>query len=101
MTPCEEKGYAVGDMFVMMDSNSGFFAKGETLELVEDDSDNEPLFSNVNGYENYLHINRVKPFNSPEAHVVRIDTRIAQLEQELKVLHEQRREIINRNDLNK
>ncbi|MGL5147600.1 MAG: hypothetical protein ACRC7Q_08915 [Plesiomonas shigelloides] len=40
-------------------------------------------------------------YASPEIQVKHIDTRIAQLEQELNTLHEHRREIINRNNLNK
>ncbi|MGL5283732.1 MAG: hypothetical protein ACRC8W_18685 [Plesiomonas shigelloides] len=101
MTPCAEKGYKLGDYFTMADEHSGLFTKGETIQLVGDDGDDEPSFCDINGCDEYLHIDRVKPFNSPEAHVVRIDTRIARLEQELNTLHEQRREIINRNNLNK
>ncbi|MGL4544841.1 MAG: hypothetical protein ACRCUU_04675 [Plesiomonas sp.] len=95
MTPCEEKGYAVGDMFLMV-------LDDEILELVEDDDDNVPLFrNNHTGRHRYVHMDHVTPVKLVVSDMHTINTQIARLEQELKVLHEQRREIINRNDLNK
>ncbi|MGL5280958.1 MAG: hypothetical protein ACRC8W_04255 [Plesiomonas shigelloides] len=95
MTPCEEKGYKLGDMFLMA-------ADDEILELIEDDGDDVPLFRNHrSSHDRYVHIDFVQPLNIVATHIAPIDTRIAQLEQELNTLHEQRREIINRNNLNK
>ena len=48
MTYCEEKGYKVGDEFVVIRTSN--FSQGDTVRLIEDDGSNAPLFGLVSGF---------------------------------------------------
>lgn len=50
MTPCEELGYKVGDLFEVIPENSNSFSKGSIVKLLEDDKSINPLFGLVEGY---------------------------------------------------
>lgn len=97
MTPCEKLGYKVGMQFEMVCANHGHYRKGSVIELIVDDSSEAPLFKGDAG-EWFVNLERVKLIGSA---LEFIDNQIAQLEQQLNDLNQQRREIINRNDLNK
>lgn len=47
MTPCEEKGYHVGDKFIVVDSIA--FVIGSVVELEDDDESDFPLFKLISG----------------------------------------------------
>lgn len=71
MTPCEEKGYKVGDKFEVLDDIDGF-KKGQTLTLHRDDGTDIPLFKGENDRFKhadgelgaYVHIDNVRPVES-------------------------------------
>lgn len=47
MTPCEERGYHVGDRFEVVEDNG--FLIGSIVELEEDDESDFPLFKLISG----------------------------------------------------
>lgn len=51
MTPCEEKGYKVGDRFKVMIGSS--FDAVSIIELYEDDKTDNPLFKLIEGHTGY------------------------------------------------
>ena len=55
MTPCEEKGYKVGDKFEVIEEDS--FTTGSIVELYEDDGTEEPLFKLIAGYTEFENCN--------------------------------------------
>ena len=80
-TPCEERGWKVGDKFICQISN-GIAEKGDFVELVRDEGDNVPFFSDCSGnYKLYLHIDDMEKIEVN--HLISI---IKQLEQRVKEL---------------
>ena len=53
MTPCEERGWKIGDRFVAIADN--VFSSGSIVELYEDDGSDIPLFKLVEGECRYNH----------------------------------------------
>ena len=101
MTPCEKLGYKVGMQFELTD-NCSVSPKGSIVILSHDDGTESPWFKSEDHMPWPVNLEIVKRvFESPVAHVAFIDNQIAQLEQQLNDLNQQRREIINRNNLNK
>lgn len=49
LTPCEELGYRVGDMFEVTDIGNSFYCKGMIVKLDEDDGSYAPFFTYVRG----------------------------------------------------
>lgn len=49
-TPCEERGWKVGDRFEYTHKGSGPFALGSTVELYSDDTSTQPLFRLIDGH---------------------------------------------------
>jgi len=51
LTPCEEKGYKVGDLFEVQESEYGskYHTKGMVVELIRDDNSDSPKFRYVSG----------------------------------------------------
>ena len=47
MTYCQEKGYKVGDEFVV--TRTSHFSKDDVIRLIEDDGSNAPLFELISG----------------------------------------------------
>lgn len=54
-TPCEQKGYKVGDRFEVIDGIGGIFDNGSVIELYRDDGSTSPLFKLISGYCGYYH----------------------------------------------
>jgi len=52
MTPCEKKGYEVGDWFTVLDTE--FFFKDSIVELIDDDNSPAPYFQLIKGGETGL-----------------------------------------------
>jgi len=49
ITPCEELGYSVGDVFEVIDMCNSFYCKGMIVKLDEDDGSYAPFFTYVSG----------------------------------------------------
>lgn len=61
MTPCEELGYKVGDLFEVVGSQ-GNFSKGSIISLAVDTGTTTPRFELIEGY-------RIDPFEVSKCHV--------------------------------
>lgn len=67
MTPCEELGYKVEDLFEVIESYVSDFSKGSVVKLLEDDKTGAPLFQLIKGgsysgcSESYEVLRYVKP----------------------------------------
>lgn len=59
MTPCEELGYKVGDLFRNLYTD--FIPKGTTVQLIKDDGTEVPLFRLPTGESVYLWAEDVVP----------------------------------------
>ena len=49
MTPCEKKGWKVGDRFIVPDDDTSRFTPGSEVELFMDDGSSCPLFKLISG----------------------------------------------------
>lgn len=70
MTPCEEKGYKVGDRFEIYkndDENGiGDYRVGDTVELLKDDGSDIPKFGRIGSDYSYVWIENIRPFDEKE-----------------------------------
>jgi len=55
MTPCEKKGYKVGDRFRVVGNNAMTFSRGSLIELYTDDGTSIPLFELIEGGCSFTH----------------------------------------------
>lgn len=72
-TPCEERGYSVGDRFIVTGDKAEAdhrFEVGEIVTLLEDDGTTAPLFVPDDDGDNwYVHLEDVQPLNRPDPKV--------------------------------
>ena len=59
MTPCEERGWKVGDRFVVISRTDSVAERGDVVELLRDDGDEIPYFRCEGEYETYLDLGEV------------------------------------------
>lgn len=55
MTPCEERGYEVGQVFEVVDINGVIFSNKSIIILTKDNNSDAPLFDLVKGSCQYYH----------------------------------------------
>ena len=59
-TPCEERGWKMGDKFMVIEIIENIAEKGDVLELLDDEGDNIPFFRDRSGDELHFHIDEVE-----------------------------------------
>lgn len=65
-TPCEKRGYEVGDYFKVINHEHYFWKKGSVVQLTWDDRSKSPYFKDNKGEEHFIYLDKVRKLNMNE-----------------------------------
>ena len=88
-TPCEERGWEVGDKFMVINTIENVAERGDIIELVDDDGDDIPFFRTKLEFDDAtpFHIDEVEKIDNTTHYlstvIKQLEKRVNELEKNL------------------